>query len=195
GGFRTARQSPRGGRLPLHRGWGPAFLPRSLEAQPTLAEPLAQALHDADPARAHLVETALAQQPIDTPSIWPRLATVSAWADGASRGYAQRLQEMLPHAPLQPKGLMATEGALTLPRRGSPYPAPALTSAFLEFVDDAGQAFACDELTEGTSYRVVMTTPGGLYRYDLGDRVACRGHVGGVPRLEFTGRAVATDIV
>jgi len=175
--------------------WSPTFLTGLLEALPTLAEPLAQALHDADPARAHLVETALAQQPIDTPSIWPRLATVSAWADGASRGYAQRLQEMLPHAPLQPKGLMATEGAVTLPRRGSPYPAPALTSAFLEFVDDAGQAFACDELTEGTSYRVVMTTPGGLYRYDLGDRVACRGHVGGVPRLEFTGRAVATDIV
>jgi GH3 auxin-responsive promoter len=41
----------------------------------------------------------------------------------------------------------------------------------------------------------VMTTPGGLYRYDLGDRLVCRGHVNGVPRLEFMGRAVATDIV
>ena len=37
----------------------------------------------------------------------------------------------------------------------------------------------CDELRDGADYRVVMTTPGGLYRYDLGDRLRCHGHVDG----------------
>ncbi len=83
------------------------------------------------------------------------------------------------------------------PSRGAarPIPRPRSSSAFLEFVDDDGDAFTCDELIEGATYRVVMTTPGGLYRYDLGDRLACRGHVNGLPRLEFIGRAVSTDIV
>jgi len=42
----------------------------------------------------------------------------------------------------------------------------ALTSAFLELIDDAGRPFLCDELRKGESYRVVMTNPGGFYRYD-----------------------------
>jgi hypothetical protein len=175
--------------------WSPTFLIGLVEALPALAEPLLRSIGETDPERASLIETALSRRPIDTPAIWPLLATVSAWADGASRGYARKLREMFPHAWLQPKGLMATEGAVTIPRRGSPHPAPALTSAFLEFIDDAGKAFTCDELCEDASYRVVMTTPGGLYRYDLGDRLLCRGHAGGLPRLEFMGRAVATDIV
>jgi hypothetical protein len=175
--------------------WSPTFLIALVEALPALAEPLLKSIGEADLERARLIETALARRPIDTEMIWPRLATVSAWADGASRSYALKLQEMFPHAPLQPKGLLATEGAVTIPRRGSPHPAPALLSAFLEFIDDDGDAFTCDELTEGATYRAVMTTPGGLYRYDLGDRLTCRGHVNGLPRLEFIGRAVSTDIV
>ena len=124
------------------------------------------------------------------------LATVSAWADGASRPYARRLRDLFAHAALQPKGLLATEGAVTIPWRGSHHPVPALASAFLELIDDAGEPRLCDELREDADYRVVMTTPGGLYRYDLGDRLLCHGYLEGVPRLEFVGRAgVATDIV
>jgi GH3 auxin-responsive promoter len=178
--------------------WSPTFLIGLMEALPTLAEPLLQAIHDgtADPGRARTISAALSRRPIDTQLLWPRLATLSAWADGASRPYAQRLREMFPHARLQPKGLLATEGAVTVPQRGSRYGAPALTSAFLEFIDDGGRSRLCDELRAGAGYRVVMTTPGGLYRYDLGDRVACHGYTDAVPRLEFIGRSgIATDIV
>ncbi len=178
--------------------WSPTFLIGLVEALPALAEPLLRALRDgaADPARVRLLDAALSQSPVDTGRIWPRLTTVSAWADGASRSYAGRLQALFPHAWLQPKGLLATEGAVTIPRRGSAHPVPAVTSSFLEFVDDGGRAFLCDELREGADYRVIITTPGGLYRYDLGDRVHCHGFTGALPRLEFIGRAaVATDIV
>jgi hypothetical protein len=192
--------------------WSPTFLLGLLEALTAFAEPLMRAVRDGaigvpdlpfeapalapDPDRARLIGYALARAPVGTPLIWPRLATVSAWADGASKSYAQHLQEMLPHACLQPKGLLATEGAVSLPWQGSRFPVPALKSTFLEFIDAAGQASICDELREGATYRVIMTAPGGLYRYDLGDCVRCRGYVDGLPRLEFAGRVgVVSDLV
>jgi hypothetical protein len=175
--------------------WSPTFLIGLIEALPALAERIVRAIHNADPERARVVGAALSRDPIDTPRIWPHLAVVSAWADGASRAYAARLQGIFPHAHLQPKGLLATESAVTIPWQGSRYPVPALTSAFLEFIDDNGNAFLCDELHEGASYRVAITTPGGLYRYDLGDRLTCHGYIDTLPRLEFAGRAVSTDIV
>jgi hypothetical protein len=101
---------------------------------------------------------------------------------------------MLPHAVLQPKGLLATEGAVTTPCSPS-WPIPALTSAFLEFIDDAGRPHLCDELRVGESYRVVMTNAGGFYRYDLGDRLRCHGHIRLSPLLEFVGRDVVSDLV
>jgi GH3 auxin-responsive promoter len=176
--------------------WSPTFLIGLIEALPALAVPLLKAIREsgADLVRLRTISTALSRDPIDTQLIWPRLATISAWGDGASRVYAQRLQDMFPQAHLQPKGLLATEGAITLPWQGAAV--PALMSAFLEFIDDDDEASLCDELLEGASYRVVMTTPGGLYRYDLGDRVRCTGHIGVLPRLEFIGRAgIASDIV
>jgi hypothetical protein len=176
--------------------WSPTFLIGLMKTLPALAVPLLKAAREggADLVRLRAISTALSRDPIDTQMLWPRLATISAWADGASRGYAQRLQEMFPHAHVHPKGLLATEGAVTLPWQGSNV--PALTSTFLEFIEDNGDALLCDELHEDASYRVVMTTPGGLYRYDLGDCVRCAGHIGALPWLEFIGRAgVTTDIV
>jgi hypothetical protein len=43
---------------------------------------------------------------------------------------------------------------------------------------------------------VVITTPGGLYRYDIGDEVNCVGFYKGAPRLQFVGRAnLVSDMV
>jgi hypothetical protein len=194
--------------------WSPTFFIGLLEALPVLAEPLLKTLRDGtgqfarcpadapllpcDAARLRVIEKAIARAPIDTPLIWPNLDTVSAWADGASRSYARQLQNMLPHAVLQPKGLLATEGAVTTPCSASGsliWPVPALTSAFLEFIDEAGASRLCTQLRAGESYRVVMTNAGGFYRYDLGDRLRCHGYDGLVPLLEFLGRDIASDLV
>ncbi len=40
---------------------------------------------------------------------------------------------------------------------------------------------------------MVITTPGGLYRYDMGDLVRCVGHRADVARLVFVGRAGLTS--
>jgi GH3 auxin-responsive promoter len=159
-----------------------------------MREPLLKALQ-IDRARRSAIEKAFEMDPIDTRQIWPRLDTLSTWADATSRPYARRLQKLFPHTMLQPKGLLATEGAITLPF-GHHWPIPALASSFLEFVDDDGRVQLCDELREGANYRVVLTNSNGLYRYDLGDLVHCRGYAEGLPLLEFVGRGnVCSDLV
>ena len=183
--------------------WSPTFFIGLLEALPRLAESLLKTLRDGtgpnaplscDAARLRAIETAIARSPIDTPLLWPNLDTISAWGDGASRPYARQLQDMLPHALLQPKGLLTTEGAVTTPHSSSRL-VPALTSAFLEFIDDAGTSKLCTELNAGDSYRIVMTNAGGFYRYDLGDMLRCHGYDGPVPLLEFLGRDITSDLV
>lgn len=182
--------------------FSPTFLIGLVDALPGLAEDLIAAIHDGaadtprDPARARLVARALARSAFAAEEIWPRLDIISAWADGASAVYADRLRGIFTNVDLQPKGLMATEAVVSLPWGEAPGAVPALTSAFLEFIGDDGCSRLCHELEEGDEYGVVITTPDGLYRYDLGDRVRCVDAAGNIPRLAFVGRGSAvSDLV
>lgn len=121
-------------------------------------------------------------------AIWPRLALISAWADGASAPYAKQLRARIPFAAFQPKGLLATEGVVSFPLAGEEGAALALRSHFFEFVDDSGACRTAHEVEPGESYEVILTTGGGLYRYPLGDRVEVVGLRGGCPLLRFLGR-------
>ncbi len=94
----------------------------------------------------------------------------------------------LPQVTVQTKGLLATEGVVSIPFWGQPAPVAAVTSHFLEFIDDQGQVALVDELQVGEGYEVVLTTSGGLYRYALGDRVSVVGHLERAPLLRFVGR-------
>jgi hypothetical protein len=120
--------------------------------------------------------------------IWPRLALISCWADGASARYCTELKALFPHAEFQPKGLLSTEGFVSFPlaRRGA---ALALRSHFFEFVDDRGEQKLAHELERGGIYQVVMTTGGGLYRYRSGDVVEVVGFENQCPILRFFGRS------
>jgi hypothetical protein len=67
----------------------------------------------------------------DPVSTWPRLKLVSCWASGASWPFARALAARLPHASLQPKGLLSTECVVTVP---DPQDRPVLSShGFFEF--------------------------------------------------------------
>ena len=98
----------------------------------------------------------------DTREVWPRLALVSAWADAAAVGPAARLRERLPGVAFQAKGLLATEGCVTIPFAGRHL--PALRSHLIEFETAPGDARLDHELRDGSEYDVILTTGGGLWR-------------------------------
>jgi hypothetical protein len=117
--------------------------------------------------------------------LWPKLRLISCWTSAGATRFVGELKERFPGVTIQGKGLLATEGVVSVPLVGRPAPAPAITSHFLEFVGDDGRARLVDELEVGRRYRVLMTTGGGLARYSLGDLVEVVA-----PRaIEFVGKA------
>ncbi|MES1211504.1 MAG: GH3 auxin-responsive promoter family protein, partial [Acidobacteriota bacterium] len=124
----------------------------------------------------------------DVPTrIWPRLGLISCWGDAHAALSLPELSRAFPGVEIQPKGLLATEGFVTIPFRGA-WPL-AVRSHFFEFLpeDDGDSRFAW-ELEEDRVYSVVLTTGGGLYRYRLQDRVRVEGFVEKTPSLRFLGK-------
>lgn len=158
---------------------------------PALATRLNRGLRP-DRRRADVVRAALRAAPDQaglSELLWPQLRLLSCWADANAARYAADLARRMPHAVLQPKGLIATEGFVSIPLVGQPGAALAVTSHFFEFLPtDGGSPRLAHELERDTEYEVVLTTSGGLYRYRLYDCVVVTGHVHGCPLLRFRGK-------
>lgn len=131
----------------------------------------------------------LMERVADPASVWPHLECISCWADGASAQFLPILRARHPGVLIQPKGLLATEGFVSLPWLGQPGALLALRSHFFEFLDPDGRLWLAHELRGGRRYEVVITTGGGLYRYRLGDVVEVVGFYAQCPLLRFVGRA------
>lgn len=185
--------------------WHPSFFSLLLDAAPEWRE---QLLHDiatggvsapgtipqpvraglrpwlaADPRRAAELRAAdwsLAHE------LWPRLSLVSCWGDGPAATACTALTRRLAGIAVQPKGLLATEGVVTIPVDGAAV--LAVDSHVYEFIAADGRVCWADELEDGGVYEVAITTAGGLWRYRLGDRVRVVGFAQRTPCLRFLGR-------
>ncbi len=164
---------------------GTLTLPETVPA--ALAQELRRGLRPAW-ARAQRLRPLDPRDPATLAQVWPKLCVVSAWADGPAARFARQLQQRLPHVTLQPKGLLATEALVSLPWGGAPAPVLAVTAHFLEFMDADGRIRLAHELVRGGVYAVIVTTGGGLYRYQLRDQVEVVGHVAATPCIRFLGK-------
>jgi hypothetical protein len=176
--------------------WHPSYLLLLLEHMLARWDELLEALADGkrrddlglrvrpSPARARALERA---GPDDTSRIWPHLRHISCWGDAHAARSLNDVKCQFPGAAIQEKGLVATEGIVTIPFGGR-HPL-ALRSHFYEFIDDAGRILPAWEVREGQAYTVLITTGGGLYRYQLRDRVEVNGFLGTTPCLRFIGKA------
>jgi hypothetical protein len=175
--------------------WHPTFLTLLLDAMSeswnglvaTVATGLRTGRGDldtpADAARARELERLTPHRP---GGLWPRLALISCWGDSTAALGLEVVRGAFPGVEVEPKGLLATEGIVTIPYRGNrPL---AITSHFFEFEDARGDAHGAWELSPGGTYSVVLTTGGGLYRYRLHDLVEVTGHVAATPCLRFLGK-------
>jgi GH3 auxin-responsive promoter len=192
--------------------WAPSFLTILIEHLQNNAERLLADLHDgalrppgplpdaiipglhtclrADPARAHRLEQACRESGLLRPlDVWPKLRVISCWTDASSRPAIPALQELFPGVLIQGKGLLATEGVVSLPLVEHGACMAAAKSHFYEFIDQSGAPpRLLHELEANREYSVLLTTGGGLYRYRLGDRVRVVGFAKNTPLLEFLGK-------
>lgn len=124
----------------------------------------------------------------DPSALWPALTLCSCWTDAGAIRDAALLRQRWPGLALQGKGLLATEGVVTVPLADLSAPLLALNSGFFEFRCDDGRMLLAHELDVGLEAEVVMSTWGGLLRYTSADRVRVAGHYGHTPLLTFLGR-------
>src|SRR5690606_1473813 len=117
------------------------------------------------------------------------------WKGGSAPWYLSQLPSSYGELPVLDYGYAASEGCF-----GAPLSTDGASSLlvphghFLELVpEDAieaaragGQASVLlDEAEPGRRYYVVVTTSGGLYRYDMNDVVEVTGRLGGAPLVVF----------
>jgi len=121
--------------------------------------------------------------------VWLNLRLISCWDQGNSKPYKKRLEGYFSDVAIQGKGLLATEGIVSIPLEGIGCPV-SYRSHFFEFQDrDNNEIKLLHELEKGKLYDVIMTTRGGLYRYRLNDIVKVTRHYHQVPCIEFIGKA------
>jgi hypothetical protein len=175
--------------------WHPTFLTLLLDAMAASWDDLLRALAKGlpstgrirgtspNPSRARELATADPRRPA---SVWPRLALLSCWGDGHAATLITDLQSRFPTTRLQPKGLIATEAFVSVPFADA-YPL-AIRSHFFEFADARGRVRLPWQLEKDETYSVVVTTGGGLYRYQLRDRVRVQGFLEATPCIRFIGK-------
>jgi len=172
--------------------WHPSFLTLLIDALPGFWDSLLRDIERGTPAqrlapRPRRAAELKALAPDALTRIWPRLGLISCWGDAHAALSLPELARAFPGVEIQPKGLLATEGFVTLPFAGL-WPI-AIRSHFFEFLpEDGGDPCFSWELEEGGIYSVVLTTGGGLYRYRLQDRVRVEGFVERTPSLRFLGK-------
>lgn len=180
--FSTLRYLLRRRDLTVISVWHPSFLTLLMSALPRFWDDL---LRDLEARRAAELRRL---GPDGLTRIWPRLGLISCWGDGHAALHLEEIRRAFPGVEIQPKGLLATEGFVTIPFQGS-WPV-AIRSHFFEFLpEDGGEPRQVHEIEEGGVYSAVLTTGGGLYRYRLEDRVEVTGFVGRTPSLRFLGKA------
>ncbi len=176
--------------------WNPSFLFLLLDRLPEWGVRIAHDLEHgigcpADSRRARELRQALtARSPQDLyRTLWPKLRVISCWADSNAAVPAARLAKLFPHCRVQGKGLIATEAFVSFPLTNRDGAALAIRSHFLEFLPaGSDRPLLAHQLERGARYQVILTTGGGLYRYQLGDLIEVTGHLNGCPLVRFLGR-------
>src|SRR6185295_2269519 len=123
---------------------------------------------------------------------WPGLSVLAVWTGGSVGVFLSKLPDLYGAAAVRDHGLSASEGRMTIPLAdGTSAGVLDFYHHYFEFipVDEHGKLNATvlegHELEEGRDYYILLTTSGGLYRYDIHDVVRCVGFRGAAPLLEF----------
>ena len=123
---------------------------------------------------------------------WSNLGFLANWTGGTMGAYLHAYPEVFGVHPVRDVGLIASEGRMTIPvEDGTPAGILDIRHHYFEFIPedqadrDQPDTLEGSELSEGSNYFILLTTAGGLYRYQIHDLVRCVGFEGRAPLLVF----------
>jgi hypothetical protein len=165
----------------------------SCEVPAPVRQDLARRISKRRPERARHLEQLIDQHGKLLPKhAWPDLGVVAVWTGGSVGIFIPRLTELYGDAAIRDHGLSASEGRMTIPlANGTPAGMLDYTHHFFEFIpieeydSPTPTVLEAHELEADRDYYILLTTSGGLYRYNIHDVVRCVGFQGQAPLLEF----------
>jgi hypothetical protein len=123
---------------------------------------------------------------------WPRLKLIECWKGGTVKCYVQQLPQYFGKVAVRDFGCLSTEARSSIPMSDEGAGGVlAVQTNFYEFIpkEDMGKSdkrvFLCDEVEAGKEYLLVVTTAGGLYRYNIDDIIRVDGFFNKTPIIEF----------
>ncbi|MDR2392415.1 MAG: GH3 auxin-responsive promoter family protein [Planctomycetota bacterium] len=130
---------------------------------------------------------------------WPNIQLILTWQGGSAAFYLPKVEELWGPVPRRCLGLRASEGTFSLPMSdNNPAGILAVGGHVVEFLPASDEPPApdavtllADQLEREERYRMVITTSGGFYRYDLGDQIRVVGFRRKTPLIVFERRAGA----
>lgn len=146
-----------------------------------------------DPKRAAELRRILAEKGRLLPKdFWPKLELIECWKSGSMKVYLKELPLYFGNVPIRDMGCLSTETRSSIPiTDDDACGILAIQTNFYEFIpkDEMGKAdmriLLCDQLEKEKDYFLIVTTPGGLYRYDIDDVVRVKGFFNKTPLIEF----------
>ena len=147
-----------------------------------------------NPARAKELERLASGAHAFTPEhYWPQLALVGCWKGGSVGAALSMIQPLFPQGiPFRDIGYLSSEAQATIciQDEGSAG-ILALDTNFYEFIPEAEidspspMTLGVGQVEAGETYYIVITSPAGLYRYDINDIVKVTGFFRNTPLVEF----------
>jgi len=192
--FHTALDLLKDHYLGLISVWNPSFLILLLEFIEKNKTVLLRSLFDHKQIRRNrlkILENEFSCATINFEKVWPNLAFISTWADGHSRAMIWQLKKRFPSVHIQAKGLLMTEGIVSIPLHqinGSVLSYQSHFYEFLPYEETSDQALLHSELEVGKKYIPIITTSGGLYRYKTNDIIEIQSFYNTLPIFNFLGR-------
>ncbi len=123
---------------------------------------------------------------------WPNMKIIECWQGGMMKLYLKELDDYFGPIPKRDIGCVSTEARASIPIKNNRSDGVlAILTNFYEFIpkEDAlcanRRALICTELEVGKEYFIVVTTAGGLYRYNIDDIIKVTGFFNKTPTIEF----------
>ena len=174
--------------------WNPSFLILLLDFIEKNKTVLLRSLFDKKQikrSRLKILEDQFSNETINFEKVWPNLAFISTWADGNSKTMIWQIKKRFPSVHIQAKGLLMTEGIVSIPIHkinGSVLSYQSHFYEFLPYEETSTETFLHNELEVGKKYIPIITTSGGLYRYKTNDIIEIQSFYNTLPIFNFLGR-------